>query len=213
MSSIDLLKGQDDKGIVGSRRHMVINIVIADDSDLMIVGIQAILESDANCFVVGSGQALNEILKPIELYAPEIAIIGECLYDTDILNTIDTLRAKSQTIAILVMGMMTDGALIHNLFLHGVKAYLYRSDPLRDCLLLAIRTVLKNRPYLSPTADAEYLIALQSGQTLAPLSSEGRAVLNYLTQGNFSQSNRSSDGDYSTKSLFDKGSPQTPFRC
>ncbi len=162
---------------------MATKIVIADDSDLMIVGTQAILESDATYCVVGSGQTLHEVLRAIELYAPDVAILGECFYDTDILNAVDTLHAKSQNISILVIGAMTDGGLIHNLFLHGVKGYLYRSDPLRDCLLLAIRTVLKNRPYLSPTANAEYLITLQSGQTLTSLSSEARAVLNYLTQG------------------------------
>ena len=126
---------------------MAIKVVIADDSDLMIVGIQIIIESDTNYRVVGSGQTLNEVLKPIELHSPEIAILGECLYDTDILSAVDMLRAKSLGKQILVMGVMTDGTLIHNLFVHGVKAYLYRSDPWRDCLLLAIRTVLKNRPY------------------------------------------------------------------
>jgi DNA-binding NarL/FixJ family response regulator len=162
---------------------MATKIVIVDDSDLMIVGTQAILELDATYRVVGSAQTLNEALRAIELHAPDVVILGDCLYDTDILNAVDTLQAKSQNIVVLVIGGMTDGALIHNLFLHDVKGYLYRSDPLRDCLLLAIRTVLKNRPYLSPTANAEYLITLQSGQTHTSLSSEARTVLNYLTQG------------------------------
>jgi len=160
---------------------MAIKVVIADDSDLMIVGTQAIIESDANYCVVGFGQTLNEVLKPIKLHSPEIAILGECLYDTEILSAVDILRAKSPSTQILVIGMMTDGTLIHNFFVRGVKAYLYRSDPLRYCLLLAIRTVLNHRPYLLPTANAEYLLALQSGQTILPLNIEARTVLNYLT--------------------------------
>jgi DNA-binding NarL/FixJ family response regulator len=55
-------------------------------------------------------------------------------------------------------------------------------QPIVECCSL-IQTVLKNRPYLSPTANAEYLIALQSGRKLSSLCSEGQAVLNYLTQG------------------------------
>jgi len=64
--------------------------------------------------VIGSGQTLNEVLQPIELHLPEIAILGECLYDTDILSAVDMLRAKSPGTQILVIGMMTDGTLIHN---------------------------------------------------------------------------------------------------
>ncbi len=83
----------------------------------------------------------------------------------------------------IVVGMITDGTLIHNLYMHGIKGYLYRGDPLQECLLPAIRTVLQDRPYLSPTANAEYLITLQSRHPVPQLNAEARIVLKYLAQG------------------------------
>ncbi len=162
---------------------MVIKIVLADDSDLMMVGTQAIIEAEAEYRVVGKAQTLTHVLQSIEQQIPEIAILSECLYDSDILTAVDAVRNLSPKTLIIVVGTMTDGTLIHNLYLHGVKGYLYRGDPLRECLLPAIRMVLQDRPFLSPTANAEYLITLQSGHPVSQLNTEARAVLNYLAQG------------------------------
>src|SRR5262249_54821110 len=95
----------------------------------------------------------------------------------------EAVLSKSPNTSIVIIGNMTDGVLIHNLFIHGVKGYLYRSDTLRQYLIPALKTVVLNRPYLSPTANAEYLITLQSGNSVTQLNAEARAVLNYLAQG------------------------------
>ncbi|MBA3870394.1 MAG: response regulator transcription factor [Anaerolineae bacterium] len=162
---------------------MAIKIVLADDSDLMMVGTEAIIESELKYQVVGKAHTLNDVLQSIQQQIPEIAILSECLYDTDILSAVDAVRHASPKIFMIVVGMITDGTLIHNLYMHGIKGYLYRGDPLQECLLPAIRTVLQDRPYLSPTANAEYLITLQSRHPVPKLNAEARIVLKYLAQG------------------------------
>jgi DNA-binding NarL/FixJ family response regulator len=162
---------------------MTTKIVLADDSDLMMVGTETIIESQPEYRVVGKAHTLNDVLQFIEQQMPEISILSECLYDTDILSAVDAVRYASPKIFIIVVGMLTDGTLIHNLYLHGIKGYLYRGDPLQECLLPAIRTVLQDRPYLSPTANAEYLTTLQSRHPMSQLNAEARMVLNYLAQG------------------------------
>ena len=162
---------------------MATKIILADDSDLMMVGTEAIIESKLEYRVVGKAHTLNDVLQSIEQQNPEIAILSECLYDTDILSAVDAVRHVSPKTFIIVVGMLTDGTLIHNLYLHGIKGYLYRGDPLQECLLPAIRTVLQDRPYLSPTANAEYLITLQSRHPVPQLNAEAQTVLNYLAQG------------------------------
>lgn len=162
---------------------MAIKIVLADDSDLMMVGTEAIIESKLDYRVIGKAHTLNDVLQSIQQQSPEIVILSECLYDTDILSAVDAVRHTSPNTFIIVVGMLTDGTLIHNLYLHGIKGYLYRGDPLQECLLPAIRTVLQDRPYLSPTANAEYLITLQSRRPVPQLNAEAQTVLNYLAQG------------------------------
>lgn len=81
------------------------------------------------------------------------------------------------------MGELADGLLIRDLFACGVAGYLYKSDDLRELLVTAIDTVLLDRPYLSPTANAEYLIAMRSPHANARLDVEARQVLHLLAHG------------------------------
>jgi DNA-binding NarL/FixJ family response regulator len=139
---------------------MIIKIVLADGSDLMMVGTQAIIEAEAEYRAFGKAHTLNHVLLSIQLQIPEIVIFSECLYDTDILSAVDAVRHAAPKTFMIVVGMMTDGTLIHNLYVHSIKGYLYRGDPLQECLLPAIRTALQDRPYLSSIANAEYPITL-----------------------------------------------------
>lgn len=162
---------------------MSIKIVLANDSDLVMIGMRTLIETDNRYVIIGSGHTFTELLKYVEQHSPDVAILGENLYDTDILTTVDVIRQLSPKTHILLMGMTIQGTLVHGLLRHGVNGYLYRSDPLGACLLSAINTVLQGRPFLSPTANAEYLVALQSGQLIKPLDDKARAVLNQLAQG------------------------------
>jgi DNA-binding NarL/FixJ family response regulator len=49
---------------------MTIKIVLADDSDLMMLGTEAIIESDLKYRVVGKAQTLNDVLQSIEQHIP-----------------------------------------------------------------------------------------------------------------------------------------------
>lgn len=84
---------------------------------------------------------------------------------------------------IIVMGALVDGLLIHELFAQGVAGYLYKSDDLQECLPLAVDTVMRDRPYLSSTANAEYLVAMQSPESIVTLDDELRQVLKRLAHG------------------------------
>lgn len=76
-----------------------------------------------------------------------------------------------------------DGLLVRDLFVCGVLGYLFSGDDLGDCLIPALTTVMNNRPYLSPTANAEYLVAMKSPLRDWKLDSEARAVLRLLARG------------------------------
>jgi DNA-binding NarL/FixJ family response regulator len=81
------------------------------------------------------------------------------------------------------MSNIPDGLIVQELFACGVSGYLYKSDVLGDCLGQAIQAALDNLPYLSPTANTEYLIALQSDRAGWQLDAEGRDVLRLMANG------------------------------
>ncbi len=66
---------------------------------------------------------------------------------------------------------------------HGVHGFIYKQDALAACLRPAIYTVLRDGPYLSPTPNAEYRVAMQSPLRDWHLDQEARSVLQMLVQG------------------------------
>ncbi|MEO0561320.1 MAG: response regulator transcription factor [Chloroflexota bacterium] len=162
---------------------MPIRIFIADDSDLTIRGAVAVLETDHRLRVVGTARGMDDLLTALEQVAADVVLLNEWLYNTDVLNAVEQVRAAAPLTRLIVMGSLSDGLLIRDLFAVGVGGYLFKSDDLETHLITAVDTVMRDRPYLSPTANAEYLVAMQSPQRDCYLDGEARQVLRMLANG------------------------------
>lgn len=162
---------------------MAIRIVLADDADLVIEGAQSVLNADHRFNVVGTARCMDVLLKTIEAGYPDVVVLSEWIHNLDILSAVEAIHWVRPGLKVIVMGGLADGLLIRDLFSAGVSGYLYKSDDLCELLVTAIDTVLLDRPYLSPTANAEYLIAMQSPNANERLDPEARQVLQLLAHG------------------------------
>jgi DNA-binding NarL/FixJ family response regulator len=159
------------------------HIVIAASSSLTVVGAETLLIQRPETRVSIASDA-GELIQMAHDLQPDIILAGDQLdVSIDSLALVDQLVRCSPCACILLIGNLTDGLLIRDLFAVGVRGYLYEGDDLRTSLLTAADTVLRNRPYLSPTANAEYLIAMQSGERDWKLDAEARSVLRLLACG------------------------------
>jgi DNA-binding NarL/FixJ family response regulator len=162
---------------------MAVRIVIADDADLLLLGAETVLGQDHRCRVVGLARCLDDLLPLVQEQAPDVVLLGEWLYSIDTLSAVQRLLVLRPDLRIIVMGSLADGLLIHELFAQGAAGYLYKSDDLLECLPHAVNTVMCDRPYLSPTANAEYLVAMQHPADIVTLDEELRQVLQRLARG------------------------------
>ena len=163
---------------------MAIRILIADDSDLTLLGARMVLESDHRYQVTDAVRSLDELVDAVGRCEPDVIVCSEWLADADVLLVLERLRRAAPTARLIVTGSHRDGLLIRDLFHNGVSAYLYRADDLRLCLSLAVDTAMRGRPYLSPTANAEYLVAMQSRRRRQwRLDAQSRLVLRLLARG------------------------------
>lgn len=162
---------------------MAIRVVIADDADLTILGAQSVIQGDHRYCTVGTARSMEDLLVIVEQEQPDIVLLNEWFHGIDILSAVEQLKAAIPRARLVVMGALAEGLLIRDLFACGVNGYLYKSDDLQDCLITALDTVMRERPYLSPTANSEYLIALHSLQPEGYLDTEAREVLNRLAKG------------------------------
>jgi len=163
---------------------MMTSIVIADDMDLALEGIKTILRRYGVFHVTGTYRALADLLDALVAQPPEVVLLGDRLEPgMDVLALVERVQQTAPRARLLVMGSLPDGLIVQELLTCGVAGYLYKSDPLSSCLPEALRVVLRGRPYLSPTANAEYLLAVQSGRAGWQLATEAREILRQLAQG------------------------------
>jgi two-component system capsular synthesis response regulator RcsB len=162
----------------------VTRITLADDTDLALIGARAVVSQDERFQVVGVCQSLPDLLDLIAAAAPDVILLGDRLEpDLDVLALVERVRATAPRAHLIVMGRLPDGLIVHELLNSGVLGYLYKSDRLEECLVEAIRAAARGKPYLSPTASAEFLLAVRAGRTDAQLDAEAREVLRLLAQG------------------------------
>jgi len=162
---------------------MAIRIVIADDADLVISGATQTLQDYYRFRVCGTARSIDQLQTAIRIKNPDVVVISQWLYNTDILSIVEQIKTLSPGIHIIVMGGLADGLLIRNLFAYGVKGYLYKSDDLCEILPIAVETVMLGRLYLSPTANSEFLITSHNPYTHQTLDHEARQVLQMLAHG------------------------------
>jgi len=163
---------------------MTISIMLADEADLVLKGIQSILQDYPKFHIIHSTRSAADLLDTAQHFQPEIILFNERLDPLiDVLALVERLKQAAPNAHFIVIGGQVDGLLVRDLFACGVSGYLFSGDDLCNCLIATLTTVLNNRPYLSPTANAEYLVAMQSSTRNWKLDSEARAVLRLMARG------------------------------
>lgn len=163
---------------------MPVSIVIAHPTDLMLLGMQSVFSQHAEFQVHAALSSLKTLISAVRILQPDVVIFDEHLDpELDVLTILPQLRTKSPHIRPIIFGSVRNGLFIRDLFDCGVKAYLYEGDDLQEALISSVETVMRDHPYLSPTANAEYLIAMQSPLRDWRLDTEARLILRLLAQG------------------------------
>ena len=162
----------------------MIRVMIADDADLTLTGVQTVLAGHGDVRVTGSYQRLSDLLHALAHQPPDVILLGDRLEpELDVIALVEQVQAAAPGAYLVVMSHIPDGLIVHELLNFGVAGYLYKSDPLGDDLVQALDVVMRGRPYLSPTVNAEYLIAVRSGRVAWQLDDEARDVLRLMAQG------------------------------
>jgi DNA-binding NarL/FixJ family response regulator len=163
----------------------MLKIVVADDVDLVLRGIQSILADWRDGQIVGVYQSVSELLQGIRSNAADVVILDDRIDpDHAPLRMIAQIKAAAPNVRIIVLGTVVDGMVVQEFFAHGIHGFLYKSDTLADMLIPAIRAVMMGKLYLSPTASAEHMIAIQGGRRRWQLDDESLVVLRLLADGN-----------------------------
>ena len=158
----------------------VTSILIADDHEVVRLGLRAILEARPNCEVVAEALDGKEAILKAITTKPDIAVVANTLPLVNGVEATRQIRASLPKTEVLVFAMHDNEMLIEELLKAGARGYVRKSDAKR-CLLEAIEALAANRAYFSSAHLEESLAKHALPQST--LTVPERAVVKLVAEG------------------------------
>ncbi len=167
---------------------MSIRVILVDDHQIMLQGLRALLEKQADMEVIAEAGEGRTALRLARDLSPDVIILDVAMPDLNGIETARMITSEMPTIKIIALSMHSDRRFVVEMLKAGASGYLLKDCALED-LVRAIRVVMANQTYLSPevagTVVEEYVRRSPSGDTSAfsVLTVREREVLQLLAEG------------------------------
>ncbi|MCC7502358.1 MAG: response regulator transcription factor [Flavobacteriales bacterium] len=129
----------------------ITRILVADPLEVLAVGLSSWLADAPELNVIGhaaTGQAVLERLakEPVDLILMEVS-----LPEQDGIDTMREVHRRHPKVKVLAYSSLTDIEYVNSMLIEGASGYLVK-DASQAEVITAIRTVMCDKPYLSPAA-------------------------------------------------------------
>jgi DNA-binding NarL/FixJ family response regulator len=121
-------------------------VFIADDHPLVVEGFRQLLANDT--VIVGTAHRGAELLEKATKLAPDIVLLDVSMPDTNGFDLIQVLKRKIPRVKIILVTMLSEPFYVSEGFRKGANGYVLKQSA-SDELMAAIRTVMKDRRYVS----------------------------------------------------------------
>ncbi|MFB3788281.1 MAG: response regulator [bacterium] len=173
---------------------MPVRILVVDDHQIVREGFCALIDKQPDLEVVGqAGDGRTAIQRARELH-PGVILMDITMPDMNGLEASRLIHEEYPGVKIIILSIHADREYVEKAIQTGIRGYL-----LKDCafneLIIAIRTVLANRIYLSPAITdvvVENYFLRESGAAgeaseMDSLTSREREILQLIAEGHTSK--------------------------
>jgi DNA-binding NarL/FixJ family response regulator len=127
-------------------------VFIADDHPLVVEGFRQLLANDT--VIVGTANRGEELLEKATKSAPDIVLLDVSMPDTNGFDLIQSLKRKLPHVKIILVTMLSEPFYVSEGFRKGANGYVLKQSA-SDELIAAIRTVMRDRRYVSAEVAAD----------------------------------------------------------
>jgi two-component system, NarL family, response regulator DevR len=163
-----------------------IRLVLVDDSEVVRVGLRALLATDATLEVVGEGASVASGIDACVHARPDVALLDIRLPDGTGLDACRQILKKLPDTRVLMLTSVADDVLVDEAIRSGAHGYLLKEIDGRG-LVQAIHDVAAGKSILDPTITARVMQMVKSGggppDVLAALSPQEKRVLALIAEG------------------------------
>lgn len=164
-------------------------ILIVDDHALLREGLQSLLSAQPGMRVVGTAEDAQSGVEKIASLQPDVVLTDLAMPETGDVDAIRLIREAHPDVRIIALTFHKEDGYIHAALKAGADGYVLKDDS-RDELVLAIRSVLAGKNYLSPAICARVIEGYLSGtpkKRLEPswhvLTRRERQVIKMIAEG------------------------------
>jgi DNA-binding NarL/FixJ family response regulator len=140
-----------------------LQILIADDHDLMRRGLKAVLEARPGWIVCGEATSGQQAVAKAEELKPDIVILDVCMPNLNGVEATRQIRKVSPRTEVLVLSVHHSDQLIRDVLDAGARGFLVKADPDSD-LVAAVKSLAERKPYFTACAT-EMLLSGRLGET------------------------------------------------
>ena len=138
--------------------HETVEIVLADDHEVVRHGLRAVLEAEDGLEVVAEAGDLDATRRSVLGYKPAVLVLDINMPEGSSLPLIPELMEASPETRIVVLTMQTDPAFAREAMRAGASGYVLKNAAGTE-LVDAVRAVAQGETYLNPKLGAELAAA------------------------------------------------------
>lgn len=142
-------------------------VVVVDDHPLFRERLCQLVNDEPDMEVCGEAQGAEQALTLIRSARPDLAVVDIALKSSSGLELIRSFKAFSITLPVLVLSMHEDSVYADRALLAGASGYITKSREAAE-ILMAMRSVLAGKLYLSPEMTADLLKSLGAASIRGP---------------------------------------------
>ncbi len=140
----------------------MIRVLIVDDHQVVLDGIQSMLEQEEDISIAGKSMNGTDALEFLKINPVEIALIDINMPGMDGIELCKAIRKKHPDIKVLALTTFNEVSFITNMMKSGASGYLLKNTT-KEELITAIKTIQKGEQYLAREVQ-EKLISASFGK-------------------------------------------------
>jgi len=126
-----------------------VRLVLADDHEIMRVGLRSLLESQFNWSVVGEAIDGEEAVEMVLSLKPDVALLDIAMPKISGLEAARQILLQVPRTKILLLSAHDSTQVIADVLDSGAKGYVLKSDAARD-LVAAVQALYSNQTFFTP---------------------------------------------------------------
>jgi two-component system response regulator NreC len=130
-------------------KAMTIKIILADDHQIVRQGLRTLLTAEPDMKIVGEADNGRTTLRLVRELTPEVVIMDISMPDLNGIEATRQILSDHPGVKVIALSMHSDSLFVLNMLKSGASGYLLKDCALEE-LVKAIRTVVRQKTYLSP---------------------------------------------------------------